>query len=94
MPTSTRSRTEKSNVLDPELGALELGILPGLPGDDRSEIVDRAEVRRAWRMRSEVEVLTWGPDRGNPALMRQGRGSEFTGRSPVRPGCVALRGLP
>ena len=44
MPTSTRSRTEKSNVLDPELGALELGILPGLPGDDRSEIVDRAEI--------------------------------------------------
>jgi hypothetical protein len=39
------------------------------------------------------EVLTWGPDRGNPTLMRQGRGSEFTGRSPVRPG-VALRGLP
>ena len=32
-------------------------------------------------MRSEVEVLTWGPDRGNPTLMRQGRGSEFTGRS-------------
>jgi hypothetical protein len=43
-------------------------------------------------MRSEVEVLTWGPDRRNPTLMRQGRGSEFTGRSPVRPGCVALRG--
>jgi hypothetical protein len=32
-------------------------------------------------MRSEVEVLTWGPDRGNPTLKRQGRGSEFTGRS-------------
>jgi len=25
-------------------------------------------------MRSEVEVLTWGPDRGNPTLRRQGRG--------------------
>jgi hypothetical protein len=33
-----------------------------------------------------VEVLTWGPDRGNPTLMRQGHGSEFTGRSPVRRG--------
>jgi hypothetical protein len=32
-------------------------------------------------MRSEVEVLTWGPDRGNPTLKGQGRGSEFTGRS-------------
>ena len=31
-------------------------------------------------MRSEVEVLTWGPDRGNPTPKRQGRGSEFTGR--------------
>ena len=31
-------------------------------------------------LRSEVEVLFWGPDRGNPTLMRQGRGSEFTGR--------------
>jgi hypothetical protein len=31
-------------------------------------------------MRSEVEVLTWGPDRGNPTSKRQGRGSEFTGR--------------
>ena len=27
-----------------------------------------------------MEVLTWGPDRGNPTLKRQGRGSEFTGR--------------
>jgi hypothetical protein len=31
-------------------------------------------------LRSEVEVLSWGPDRGNPTLMRQGRGSELTGR--------------
>lgn len=43
-------------------------------------------------MRSEVEVLTWGPDRGNPTLMRQVRGSEFTGRSPVRPGLVGAAG--
>jgi len=32
-------------------------------------------------LRSEVEVLFWGPDRGNPTSMRQGRGPEFTGRS-------------
>ena len=40
-----------------------------------------AAVCQAWRLRSEVEVLTWGPDRGNPTSMRQGRGPEFTGRS-------------
>ena len=40
-------------------------------------------------MRSEVEVLTWGPDRGNPTLMRQVRGPEFTGRFSVRPVCGA-----
>lgn len=33
-----------------------------------------------------MEVLTWGPGRGNPTSKRQGHGSEFTGRSPVRPG--------
>src|SRR6266496_4029248 len=32
-------------------------------------------------LRSEVEVLSWGPDRGNPTSMRQGRGPEWTGRS-------------
>ena len=31
-------------------------------------------------LRSEVEVLSWGPDRGNPTSMRQGRGPELTGR--------------
>ena len=40
----------------------------------------------AWRLRSEVEVLSWDPDRGNPTSMRQGRGSEFTGRSQC--GCL------
>lgn len=45
----------------------------------------------AWRLRSEVEVLSWDPDRGNPASMRQGRGPEFTGRVPVR--LFALRGF-
>ena len=49
MPTTTRSRTTQkssSRVLerDPELGGLELGIAPGLPGDDRSELVERAEI--------------------------------------------------
>ena len=32
-------------------------------------------------LRSEVEVLSWGPDRGSPTLKRQGRGPELTGRS-------------
>src|SRR5262249_51069592 len=31
-------------------------------------------------LRSEVRVLSWGPDRGNPTSMRQGRGAEFTVR--------------
>jgi len=50
MPTKTRtlkSRTELEQ--DRELDALGLGIAPGLPGDDRSELVERAEVRQAWR---------------------------------------------
>jgi hypothetical protein len=38
-------------------------------------------VCQAWRLRSEVEVLSRGPDWGNPTSMRQGRGPEFTGRS-------------
>jgi hypothetical protein len=33
-------------------------------------------------LRSEVKVLSWGPDRGNPTSMRQGRGPELTGRPP------------
>ena len=37
-------------------------------------------------LRSEVEVLDWGPDRGNPTSMRQGRGPEVTGR--FQCGCV------
>jgi hypothetical protein len=32
-------------------------------------------------LRSEVEVLSWSPDRGNPTSKRQGRGPELTGRS-------------
>ena len=30
-------------------------------------------------LRPEVRVLYWSPDRGNPTLMRQGRGPESTG---------------
>ena len=45
MPTKTRtfeSRTELEQ--DRELDALGLGVAPGLPGDDRSELVERAEI--------------------------------------------------
>ena len=52
----------------------------------RSGASRRRAVCWAWRLRSEVEVLTRGPDRGNPTLMRQGRGPEFTGRSQC--GCL------
>ena len=50
MATTTTSRTQKgraSTELDArvaELEALGLGIAPGLPGDDRSEFVERAEI--------------------------------------------------
>ena len=50
MPTTTRSRTQKSRTRTEleqhaaELEALGLGIAPGLPGDDRSEFVERAGV--------------------------------------------------
>ena len=56
MPTTTRSRTQKPTVLEPglELGALELGIAPGLPGDDRSE-------------RERAEIGGGRPRRGAPA---------------------------
>jgi hypothetical protein len=47
----------------------------GFPGASRR----RARVS-GMSLRSEVEVLSWGPDRGNPTLMRQGRGPELTGR--------------
>ena len=49
MPTTTRSRnaTQKSSsVLErhPGLEDLGMGIAPGLPSDDRSEFVERAEI--------------------------------------------------
>ena len=50
MPTTTRSRTPKGRTRTEleqhaaELEALGLGIAPGLPGDDRSEFVERAEI--------------------------------------------------
>src|SRR6201993_5320376 len=48
MPTTTRSRAQKSGTTtalgdERELGALELGIAVGSPGDDRSELAERAE---------------------------------------------------
>jgi hypothetical protein len=60
--------------------------------DDRACLGDAAVVvearpeggpeRVCWvrMLRSEVEVLSRDPDRGNPTLKRQGRGSELTGR--------------
>jgi hypothetical protein len=56
----------------------------------------RRAVCQAWRLRSEVEVLTRGPDRGNPTSTRQGRGPEFTGRLQcgwLRCGASARAGL-
>ncbi len=53
MPTTTRSRTQKSGTGTElerhakELEAFGLGIAPGLPGDDRSEFVERAGVCQA-----------------------------------------------
>ena len=49
MPTTTRSRTQKSRTTTEleharEREALEAGIAPGLPCDDRSEFVERAEI--------------------------------------------------
>ncbi len=58
MPTTTRSRSthSSSSVLerDPGLDGLELGIAPGLPGDDRSE-------------RERAEIGAGQPRRGAPA---------------------------
>jgi hypothetical protein len=50
MPMTTRSRTLESRTRTEleqharELEALGLGIAPGLPGEDRSEFVERAEI--------------------------------------------------
>src|SRR5450755_1714778 len=46
MPSRIRTTKSRTTELDrdAELEALGLGIAPGLPGDDRSEIVDRAEI--------------------------------------------------
>ena len=49
--------------------------------EERSEPPGRAQVCLARTLRSEVGVLSWSPDRGNPTSKRQGRGPEFTGRS-------------
>ena len=49
MPTTTRSRTQKSRTTTEleharELDALELGIARGVPGDETGEFVERAGV--------------------------------------------------
>src|SRR4051812_1553780 len=46
MPTKTTSQKSRSTVLerDPGLGALGLGIAPGLPGDEHGELVERAGI--------------------------------------------------
>ena len=46
MPSRTRTTSSRTTELerDRELEALGLGIAPGLPGDDRSEFVERAEI--------------------------------------------------
>jgi len=56
MPSINRTLESRTSELDRarELEALGLGIAPGLTGDDRSEIVDRAEVCLARTLRSEV----------------------------------------
>ena len=48
----------------------------------RAELEDRV----CWvrMLRSEVEVLSWSPDRGNPTLKRQGRGPGIDRAAPVR----------
>src|SRR5512132_4606991 len=57
MPTTSRSRSQKSSSVlerDPGLEGLDLGIAPGLPGDDRSE-------------RERAEIGAGQPRRGAPA---------------------------
>ena len=56
MPTTTRSRTQKSRTTTElerarELEALDAGIAPGLPGDDPGEFVERAGIGagQPWR---------------------------------------------
>src|SRR5438477_572475 len=87
MPT-TRSRTLKSRTeleRDRELEALGLGIAPGLPGDDRSEIVDRAEIGAGQPRRGapaggpQAEVIDRAVDRSQapaslPGVRRQDPG--------------------
>jgi len=58
MPTTTRSRTEKSRTeleRDPELEGLGAGFAPGLPGDETGELVER------------VGICAGQPRRGAPA---------------------------
>jgi putative transposase len=66
MPTTTRSRTQRSRTTselerDRELEALELGIARGLPGDETGELVERAGIGAGQPRRG-------APTAGPPAL--------------------------
>ncbi len=97
MSTTTRSRTGKSRTTaglerDRELEALGLGLAPGLPGDEAGEFVERAGVCLARTLRSEVEVLSWSPDRGNPTSSGKGAARSSPGGPSAARSCAA--GLP
>jgi len=68
MPTKNRIDSREIEELEARAGGM------------RSEPEGRVEVCRVRMLRSEVEVLSWSPDRGNPTSKRQGRGPELTGR--------------
>ena len=75
MPTTTRSRTpeEQDRVgAGPRFEALGLGIAPGLPGDDRSELVERAEIGAGQPRRGApaVDPPTLSPDLVDEAVDR------------------------
>jgi putative transposase len=79
MPTTMRSRTQNSRtVLEEgrELGEVELGIALGLPGDDRSELVERAEIGAGQPQRG-------APARG-PSVLPTGVVDEAVGRAAGR----------
>jgi hypothetical protein len=66
MPTTTRSRTQKSRTRTEleqhaaELEALGLGIAPGLPGDDRSDLGFRSSGGRRLPMPAGLALFLRG----------------------------------
>ena len=79
MPTSS-VRSSHNSVSDPVAEGRELDRCD-CSSEERSEPAGRAQ-RVCWArtLRSEVKVLYWSPDRGNPTPKRQGRGPELTGQ--------------